>query len=121
MKLLAAVAVSAMLMVAHQSTAPPDSHDSINTNAQIDAVVSHAGWSKVLNLDTSFADVSYVAQLEVIDSDDVFGMVPKGAVPEQGPGFGSTMSAYSAYTHNTVPYLYRGEACADARATFEDC
>jgi hypothetical protein len=114
--LLTVVAVSFLLASAHQSTAPPHQTDYLQTAYinQVDTVTSQVSWVKVLNLDTSFADVVYVAQLEVMTSPD-FGVLSKAADLKREVSSGS-LSAY------TVPprYLYRGYACADARATFED-
>jgi hypothetical protein len=118
MRFILAVAVSTMLMVAHQSTAPPTQHDSVTNvyaNAQVDIAPSQVSWSKVLNLDTIAGFVLPAMRVEVLDSDNDFGVLPKEAIPKRGVSFGSTMSAYTA-----VPYLYQGKACADERATYED-
>jgi hypothetical protein len=120
MRFILGVAISAMLMVAHQSTAPPSSHNSVQNayaNAQVDIAPSPVSWSKVLNLDTFIVFVLPTMRAEVLDSDSVFGTMPKEAVPERGAGFGSTMMS----TNIAMPYLSQGEACADKRATFEDC
>ena len=112
MKLLLAIVISLPLMSIHQATAPPP-HDAFysTTNVQLQQIAG-----EVIALDSiAVCEPATVSDVMVAYRDD--GTIPDEAVPKRGGGFASTlMSDYLTGRFHD----YRGHACADARATFED-
>lgn len=119
--MLAAVALSFALMTTHQATAPPKQHDPTtitSADAHLTIATPIVNWAKVLNLDTSAVlecETAFVIEeVNVAYSDAVLS-----SADEAVPNCGGT-SLHLAST-STVLRSLCGGACADERATFEDC